>query len=187
MTRWNADFNNDVGSKSCLVDEQRVNPALHDELCALMGDLSVQVKQSGASNDYVFQDTFAVADDLNQDLIKTMVDNWIEIEDTPAIMDCEIDEEIQRILRNEPENDDDSEVEEVKEDDGVQAPRIGHKKAKEMAQSLLIYAEQNGFEDSFARKLSKFVKEIEKRHQNQTRSQSSLKSFFRSELKQPPK
>ena len=186
--RWNADINNDVGSKSRPVGEQRINPALHDELCALMGDLSVKVKESGASNNYVFQDTFAASDNLSQDFISTVVDNWIEIEDTREIVDCEIDEEIQRMLRNEPENDgDDSEEEDEKEDTRVQAPRLDHKQAKEMAQTLLTYAEQNRFGENIAWELRKFVREIEKRRFNQTRSQSSLESFFRPQSKQPSK
>ena len=185
--RWNADFNNDVGSKSRPVDEQRINPALHDELCALMGDLSVKVKESGASTDYIFQDTFAASGDINQDFIRTMVDNWIEIEDTREIVDCEIDEDIQRILRNEPENDDDDDSEEEIEDAQVHAPRLEHKQAKEMAQSLLMYAEQNSYDENLTRGLRKFAKEIEKRRLNQTRSQSSLKNFFRPQPKQPPK
>ena len=125
---------------------------------------------------------------MSQDFISTVVDNWIEIEDTREIVDCEIDEEIQRILRNEPENDgDDSEEEDEKEDTRVQAPRLDHKQAKEMAQTLLTYAEQNRFGENIAWELRKFVKEIEKRRFNQTRSQSSLESFFRPQSKQPSK
>lgn len=125
------------------MDEQRINSALHD---ALYFDRRPVCESEGirASGDYIFQHTFAVADGLNQDIISTMVDNLIEIEDTRVVMDLETDEEILRILRKEPENDEDSvEVEvEAGENAGVQAKRIGHKRAKDMAQSLstVIYA-----------------------------------------------
>lgn len=117
---WNADLNNDFGSKSRPVGEQRINQGLHEEHC---GDLSLKVKESGASKNLVFRDTFATSDNVNQDILSKVVDNWIDIEDTRKIVDCEINEEIQRTWRNEPEIDDDSE----EEDGRVQASRLDHK------------------------------------------------------------
>jgi hypothetical protein len=185
---WNADINNEVGSNTMKVNEKRLNKALHDDLCGLMNDLSVKVKENDACYDDVFQDTFSVSDELNETTVRTMVENWIEIEDSQEILDCEIDEEIEKIMRNEPDTDDDDDDEiEIQRAAQVQTPKLAHQDAKAMVQELLTHVVQSNFPGEHVQALEKLAKELDKRHLNQPRSQSTLKSFFRPKPMHPPK
>ena len=80
-------------------------------MCNLMCNIRVKVSETpGASDDAVFQNTF-VSMEFDPSAIDTMVDNWVNIEDEPGMLDCEVDEVIERSLNNKTDDESDSEEE----------------------------------------------------------------------------
>jgi hypothetical protein len=145
-----------------------------------MCNLRVKVSETpGAADDAVFQNTF-VSTEFDSSAISTMVDTWVSIEDEPAMLDCEVDELIERSLNNEP--DDESDPEEGETESRAPLPKLGHQEAQAMIQSLLSHAVQNNITQG----LQKYSKELDKRNLQKTRSQSMLTSFFGSKESQPP-
>ena len=72
-----------------------------------MCNIRVKVSETpGASDDAVFQNTF-VSMEFDPSAIDTMVDNWVNIEDEPGMLDCEVDEVIERSLNNETDDESD--------------------------------------------------------------------------------
>ena len=120
-----------------------------------------------------------------------MGDNWINIEDEAGMLDCEIDEVVEGIMNNRLDDggDDDSEGGRAEPQAQPQAPlpKLGHQEAKDMVERLLSHAMQNNFPEDTTQGLQKYAKELERQNLNKTRSQSSLKSFFRPKANQPPK
>ena len=73
-----------------------------------------------------------------------------------------IDEEIEKIMRNEPDTDDDDDDEiEILRAAQVQTPKLAHQDAKAMVQQLLTHVVQSNFPGEQA--LEKLAKELDKR------------------------
>jgi hypothetical protein len=115
-----------------------------------------------------------------------MVHNWIDIEDQPVMLDCEIDEELERITKNQTDDDDEDDSEEGRAEPQATLPKLGHQEAKAMIERLLSHSVQSNFPEDLNQGLRKFAKELDKQYLNQSRSQSTLKSFFRPKANQPP-
>jgi uncharacterized protein (DUF2267 family) len=169
----------------------KLNKALHDDLCGLMSNLSVKVKENGAASDYVFQDTFSASDELNATTIRTMVENWIDIEDSPEILDCEIDAEIEKIMRHEPDtdgdDDDDDDDDEINRAAQVQAPKLSHQDAEALVQQLVSHVLQHNLSTEHVQGLQKLAKDLNRAKMEQPRIQSTLTNYFGPKLLQPPK
>jgi hypothetical protein len=93
--------------------------------------------------------------------INTMMDNWVNIEDEPGILDCEVDEVIERSLNNESDDESDSEEGETES----RAPLPKHQEPQAMIRSLLTvsHAVQNNIPEDISQGLQKYSKELEKR------------------------
>ena len=97
---WKFDINNDVGGSSVPISMKTLNKYDCDNICNLLETLSIKVKESGEN---VSQKDNGIKGSILSDgyfikyEIRTMAENWVQVEDDPVIIDTWAEESIEQL------------------------------------------------------------------------------------------
>ena len=94
---WNADINNNVGSKLLSNNIKRISSVQCNELCSLFERIQFKVSAHDSGDSKMlstFTDLFAYETPMNSSDLQDMALAWNNAEDDPDVIDAEIDDEL---------------------------------------------------------------------------------------------
>ena len=149
------------------------------ELCGIMSKLQVKTRASGLNTNtdgHGLQNSFAGDEnELTEEEMAIMAENWVDIEDQPLVMNAYIDgvmekEESEMEVENELNDDDDEEPE-------TKAPTLDDKKKIPLSQlESMIYDIKESYPEGFD-ELDKFIRKIRSEKAKKPKEQRTLHSF----------
>ena len=150
------------------------------ELCGIMSKLQVKTRASGLNTNtdgHGLQNSFAGDEnELTEEEMAIMAENWVDIEDQPLVMNAYIDgvmekEESEMEVEYELNDDDDDEEPETK------APTLDDKKKIPLSQAeSMIFDLKESYPEGFD-ELDKFIRKIRNEKAKKTKGQRTLHSF----------
>lgn len=185
---WNADINNEVGSRSWHGEKfKTVSKEVSDELCLLMSDIKLKVStgeldsKPGAGE--VFNDSFAIDTGLSKQDIQSMADTWINVEDDPEIIDAIVDDELEDIENLAMIGDSEAECNNDLEDseEPVASASIQKHSHQEAMQALAViqsYVQSNDMKLETLHAVSKVTYDIQSHYMKKTKTTKSIVSYF---------
>jgi hypothetical protein len=194
----NADINNSVGSATLPVRDKTITPAQCKELCDLLGQITLICKtnhlqnepQPPAIRESLMDDQ---GEALSQQQLNTVIKNWIEVEDDPVIIACEIEEALEglekmKLPKSVSIGGDEDRTDDDDDDDGVNTPMeieesVEHRcisdffDAEAQIDAVKSFVKREGYPQTVLDRLSAVVHEMRSHRSKKMRKDTTLHRY----------
>ena len=184
----NTAINADLGSNTIPAAQKYLSKDDCDELCSLMKSLKMKANEASLNCNttaIALQGSFAADGSVvgyDEDDFNTMIENWIEVEDDPFVMEAICEDEIEEIESNQKpaaaEDDGDDEEPETMEVEVDESEAMTYLEAVDALEKLIVSAPKLGVSEAATVHLDRFAKALNAAHVKKPRRDSTLHSYF---------